>query len=69
VLYGLVKSSRCQARKSDGRGNPPGCPMSGGSASRPYLPQRFTPLDTFQKDFLLQISEDLSLNPKSGIVI
>jgi hypothetical protein len=36
---GFVKSSRCQARKSDGRGNPPGCPISGGSASRPYLPQ------------------------------
>jgi len=30
----------CKARKSDGRGNPPGCPISGGSASRPYLPQR-----------------------------
>jgi hypothetical protein len=36
----LVKSSRCKARKSDGRGNPPGCPIPGGSASRPYLPQR-----------------------------
>jgi hypothetical protein len=34
---GFVKSSRCKARKSDGRGNPPGCPISGGSASRPYL--------------------------------
>jgi hypothetical protein len=37
---GFVKSSRCKARKSDGRGNLPGCPISGGSASRPYLPQR-----------------------------
>ena len=30
----------CKARKSNGRGNPPGCPMSGGSAIRPYLLQR-----------------------------
>jgi hypothetical protein len=44
---------QCKARKSDGRGNPPGCPISGGSASRPYLLQRFTPLDTFQKRFPL----------------
>ena len=42
-----------KARKSDGRGNPPGCPISGGSPSRPYLLQRFTPLDTFQKRFPL----------------
>jgi len=32
--------SQDMARKSDGRGNPPGCPMSGGSAIRPYLLQR-----------------------------
>jgi hypothetical protein len=37
---GFVKSSRCKAPKSDGRGNPAGCPISGGSAIRPYLPQR-----------------------------
>jgi hypothetical protein len=41
--------------KSDGRGNPAGCPISGGSASRPYLPQRFTPLDTFQGVFEYQM--------------
>jgi len=40
-----------KARKSDGRGNPPGCPIPGGSASRPYLPQRFTLLDTLQESF------------------
>ncbi|MCX5905966.1 MAG: hypothetical protein NTY64_01935 [Deltaproteobacteria bacterium] len=39
-MDGQAKSSRCKARNSDGRGNPPGCPISGGSASRPYLPQR-----------------------------
>jgi len=59
----------CQARKTDGRGNPPGCPMAGGSASRPYLSQRFNPLDAFQKGFPLRISEDLSLNPKTRMVI
>jgi hypothetical protein len=66
---GFVKSSRCKAREFDGRGNPPGCPISGGSASRPYLPQRFTPLDNFQKRFPLELSGGLSLNPKNGIVI
>jgi len=42
ISHGKVKSSSCKARKSDGRGNPPGCPIlgAGGSASRPYLPQR-----------------------------
>jgi hypothetical protein len=47
---------QCKARKSDGRGNPPGCPISDGSASRPYLPQRFIPLDTFQMGLPLRIS-------------
>jgi hypothetical protein len=54
----------CNARKSDGRGNPPGCPISGGSASRPSLLQRFTPLDTFQKGGSLRISGASSLYPQ-----
>ncbi|MCX5911243.1 MAG: hypothetical protein NTV04_04875, partial [Deltaproteobacteria bacterium] len=49
---GFVKGSRCKARKSDGRGNPPGCPISGGSASRPYLLQRRSCSATPQMDFL-----------------
>jgi hypothetical protein len=58
-----------KAHKFDGRGNPPGCPISGGSASRPYLPQRFTPLDTFENGVSLRITGAFSLNPKSQIVI
>jgi len=42
----------CKARKSDGRGNPPGCPLSGGSASRPYLSQRRSCRATPQMEFL-----------------
>jgi hypothetical protein len=56
---GFVKGSRCKAPN----------PISGGSASRPYLPQRFTLLDTFQEGFSIRISRGLALNPKSGNVI
>jgi hypothetical protein len=37
-LGDLVKIHRADG--FDCRGNPPGCPISGGSASRPYLQQR-----------------------------
>ena len=68
-LIGRVQPApTCKARKSNGRGNPPGCPISGGSASRPYLLQRFTPLDTFQKRFPLLISGVLSLDPANRVL-
>jgi hypothetical protein len=51
-----------KARKSDGRSNPPGCPISGGSAIRPHHPQRFTLLIFLERVFSFKVKAFISLS-------